>query len=68
MAHIRGGSELGRAWYEQGRLMYKKNSFTDFIACAEHLISQGYTTPERLAIMGASAERAADERRDKFAP
>jgi oligopeptidase B len=55
VAHIRGGSELGRAWYEQGRLMHKKNSFTDFIACAEHLVSQGYTTPQRLAIIGGSA-------------
>ncbi len=55
IAHIRGGSELGRAWYEQGRLMHKKNTFSDFIACAEHLIAQGYTSPEHLAIMGASA-------------
>ncbi len=55
IAHIRGGSDLGRAWYEQGRLMHKKNSFTDFIACAEHLVAQGYTAPDRLAIMGASA-------------
>jgi oligopeptidase B len=55
IAHVRGGSELGRAWYEQGRLMHKKNSFTDLIACAEHLIAQGYTSPECLAIMGASA-------------
>jgi oligopeptidase B len=55
IAHVRGGSELGRAWYEQGRLMHKKNSFTDFIACAEHLVAQGYTSPARLAIMGASA-------------
>lgn len=55
IAHIRGGSELGRAWYEQGRLMHKKNSFTDFIACAEYLIREGYTTHEKLAIMGASA-------------
>ena len=55
VAHIRGGSELGRAWYEQGRLMHKQNTFTDFIACAEHLVTQGYTTPEHLAIMGASA-------------
>ncbi len=55
IAHIRGGSELGRAWYEQGRLMYKKNSFTDFIASAEHLIREKYTTSEKLAIMGASA-------------
>jgi oligopeptidase B len=55
IAHIRGGSELGRAWYEQGRLMHKKNTFSDFIACAEHLIVQGYTSSEHLAIMGASA-------------
>ncbi len=55
IAHVRGGSELGRAWYEQGRLMHKKNTFTDFIACAEHLIAQGYTSPDRLAITGRSA-------------
>jgi oligopeptidase B len=55
IAHVRGGSELGRDWYDQGRLMHKKNTFTDFIACAEHLIAHGYTTPERLAIMGGSA-------------
>jgi len=55
IAHIRGGAELGRAWYEQGRLMHKKNSFSDFIACAEQLIAQGYTSPEQLAISGTSA-------------
>jgi oligopeptidase B len=55
IAHIRGGSELGRAWYEQGRLMHKRNTFTDFIACAEHLIAAGYTTPKRLTILGGSA-------------
>jgi oligopeptidase B len=55
IAHVRGGSELGRAWYEHGRLMHKKNTFTDFIACAERLIALGYTAPERLAIHGASA-------------
>ena len=55
IAHVRGGSELGRTWYEQGRLMHKKNTFTDLIACAEHLIAQGFTAPERLAIMGESA-------------
>ncbi|HSH80555.1 MAG TPA: prolyl oligopeptidase family serine peptidase, partial [Herpetosiphonaceae bacterium] len=55
MAHVRGGSELGRAWYEQGRLVYKKNSFTDFIACAEHLVAAGYTMPDKLAILGGSA-------------
>jgi len=55
IAHVRGGSELGRAWYDHGRLMHKKNTFTDFIACAEHLIQQGYTSPEHLGILGASA-------------
>ncbi|MCU0491417.1 MAG: S9 family peptidase, partial [Chloroflexaceae bacterium] len=55
MAHIRGGSELGRAWYEQGRLLHKKNTFTDFITCAEHLVKQNYTAPARLAMMGGSA-------------
>jgi oligopeptidase B len=55
IAHVRGGSELGRAWYEQGRLMHKKNTFTDFIACAEHLIALGYTSADRLASTGRSA-------------
>jgi oligopeptidase B len=55
IAHVRGGSELGRDWYDQGRLMHKKNTFTDFIACAEHLIKQGYTKPELLTITGGSA-------------
>jgi oligopeptidase B len=55
LAHVRGGSELGRAWYEQGRLMHKMNTFTDFIACAESLVARGYTTPEKLAIQGGSA-------------
>ena len=55
LAHVRGGSELGRAWYENGRLMHKVNTFTDFIACAEHLIAQGYTSNDHLAIMGGSA-------------
>lgn len=55
IAHVRGGSELGRLWYEHGRLLHKMNTFTDFIACAEHLIAQGYTRSDRLAIMGGSA-------------
>jgi oligopeptidase B len=55
IAHIRGGSDLGRAWYEDGRLLNKRNTFTDFIACAEHLIAAGYTSRDRLAIMGGSA-------------
>ena len=55
IAHVRGGDEMGRAWYENGKLLHKMNSFTDFIACAEHLIQQGYTSPDQLAILGASA-------------
>ena len=55
VAHIRGGSEMGRAWYENGKLMHKCNTFTDFIACAETLIAAGYTSPVRLVICGRSA-------------
>jgi oligopeptidase B len=55
LAHIRGGSELGRAWYEDGKLLRKKNTFTDFIACAEELIARGYTSPGKLVIFGRSA-------------
>lgn len=55
IAHIRGGAEMGREWYEQGRLLNKINSFTDFFACAEHLVAHGYTAPDKLAIYGVSA-------------
>jgi oligopeptidase B len=55
IAHIRGGQELGRAWYEDGKLLKKKNTFTDFIDCAEHLIAQKYADPGRLFAEGASA-------------
>jgi oligopeptidase B len=55
IAHVRGGEEMGRAWYEGGRRLEKRSSFTDFIACAEHLIALGYTTPNRLVINGGSA-------------
>jgi oligopeptidase B len=55
IAHVRGGEELGRPWYEGGRLLTKRNSFTDFIAAAEHLLAAGYTTREQLAIGGGSA-------------
>lgn len=55
IAHIRGGQEMGRAWYEDGKLLKKKNTFTDFIACAEHLIAEKYTRPEKLFAMGGSA-------------
>ncbi len=55
VGHVRGGSDLGRAWYEDGKVLNKKNSFTDFIACAEYLIQQGFTSKEKLAIYGVSA-------------
>jgi oligopeptidase B len=55
IAHIRGGQELGRDWYESGKLLKKKNTFTDFIACAEHLIREKYTRPDRLFAHGGSA-------------
>jgi oligopeptidase B len=55
IAHVRGGEEMGRKWYEDGKLRQKRNTFTDFIACAEHLLDQGYTAPDRMAINGGSA-------------
>lgn len=55
IAHVRGGGELGRAWYENGKTSTKTNTFTDFIACAEHLIGRGVTTPDRLVAEGGSA-------------
>ncbi len=55
IAHVRGGGELGRRWYDDGKLLHKRNTFTDFIACAEALISDGWTSPDRLAIRGGSA-------------
>jgi oligopeptidase B len=55
IAHVRGGQELGRWWYEQGKLFHKRNTFTDFIAVADHLIRQGYTGPELLYAQGGSA-------------
>ncbi|MFB0564380.1 MAG: S9 family peptidase [Candidatus Aminicenantaceae bacterium] len=55
IAHIRGGQEMGRYWYEEGKLFKKKNTFTDFIACAEHLIAEKFTRPEKLFAQGGSA-------------
>ncbi len=55
MAHVRGGGEMGRGWYEAGKLEHKANTFTDFVACAEHLIAQRYTSPARLTARGGSA-------------
>ncbi len=55
IAHVRGGGEMGRQWYEQGKLLNKKNTFSDFINCAEYLITQKYTSPDKLVITGGSA-------------
>jgi oligopeptidase B len=55
VAHIRGGGEMGKVWHDQGRMMNKKNTFTDFISCTEYLVAQGYGSKDRLTIEGASA-------------
>jgi oligopeptidase B len=55
IAHIRGGGELGEAWHEGGRMMTKRNTFTDFIACADFLVENKYSTHERMVIQGGSA-------------
>jgi oligopeptidase B len=55
IAHIRGGGELGKPWHDAGRMRHKRNTFTDFIAAAEHLISHRYTSPQHLVIEGGSA-------------
>jgi oligopeptidase B len=55
VAHVRGGGELGRRWYEEGKLLAKKNTFTDFVACARHLVKAGWTASDRLVARGASA-------------
>jgi oligopeptidase B len=55
IAHIRGGGEMGRRWYDDGKLLRKANTFSDFVACAEHLVSAGWTAPSRLVARGGSA-------------
>jgi len=55
VAHVRGGGDAGRQWHKQGRMMNKMNTFTDFIACAQHLVKEKYTSKEKIAIRGASA-------------
>ena len=55
IAHIRGGGYLGKSWFDQGKLLNKKNSFLDFIACSEHFVNEGYTSSNQLAIEGGSA-------------
>ena len=54
-AHVRGGGEMGKRWHDAGRMLNKRNTFTDFIAAAEHLIAHGYTRPDRLVVEGGSA-------------
>ena len=55
VAHVRGGGEMGRGWYEDGKLLNKCNTFTDFVACAEHLVDEGWTSVDRLIAEGGSA-------------
>jgi oligopeptidase B len=55
IAHIRGGQEMGRAWYDQGKLLHKKNTFTDFIDVTDFLVAQGYAAKDRVAAYGGSA-------------
>jgi oligopeptidase B len=55
IAHIRGGGELGRTWYDDGKLLTKKNTFTDFVSCVQYLLDQQYAAPKRVAILGGSA-------------
>jgi oligopeptidase B len=55
IAHVRGGGELGRRWYEDGKLLHKPHTFSDFVACARHLSESGWTSPERTVARGASA-------------
>ncbi|WP_182526420.1 S9 family peptidase [Nocardioides dongkuii] len=55
IAHVRGGGEMGRRWYDEGKLFHKQNSFSDFAACARHLVATGWTTPDTLVAEGGSA-------------
>jgi oligopeptidase B len=55
IAHVRGGGELGRRWYEDGKLLHKTNTFTDFLGCARHLVAEGWTSTGRLVARGGSA-------------
>ncbi|GAA4716716.1 S9 family peptidase [Pedococcus ginsenosidimutans] len=55
IAHVRGGGELGRRWYDDGKLLQKKNTFTDFVDCADHLVESGWVHPDRLVAEGGSA-------------
>lgn len=55
IAHIRGGGEMGRHWYEQGKMEHKKNTFTDYVDCAKHMVQTGWAAPDKLVARGGSA-------------
>lgn len=55
IAHVRGGGEMGRPWYDDGKMLHKRNTFTDFVACARHLVAEGWTSADRLVAEGGSA-------------
>ncbi|MDQ4007755.1 MAG: S9 family peptidase, partial [Actinomycetota bacterium] len=55
IAHVRGGGEMGRHWYDDGKVLHKKNTFTDFVDCARHVVDRGWTSPQRLVAHGGSA-------------
>ncbi|MBJ7355962.1 S9 family peptidase [Nocardioides sp.] len=55
IAHVRGGGEMGRHWYDEGKMLAKQHTFSDFVACARHLVDTGWTTPDTLVAEGASA-------------
>jgi oligopeptidase B len=55
VAHVRGGGEMGKRWHDEGRMLSKRNTFTDFVAVAEHLVQTGYTSPQQMVIEGGSA-------------
>src|SRR3546814_17765738 len=63
IAHVRGGGEMGRPWYEDGKELTKTNTFPEFIACDEHHVAQGLTTPERLVARGGVAGGCGTDRR-----
>ena len=68
IAHVRGGGELGRHWYEEGKFAAKPNTFTDFVACARHLVDEGWTSPGPAGGPGRQRRRAADGGRGQPGP
>ncbi len=69
IAHIRGGGEMGRRWYDDGKMLHKINTFTDFVACARHLVREGWTSPERIWSPAAARPAACSwARRSNLAP